>query len=643
MFRKEERMKVPEPVEPFIERSEHYHPEESGKRKNPDLGPIIEAHKPTKRFPEMPGKGGMERYEEQYHHFEPEKIEADDQELLDLIAFDLDTAGKITKVIDKYIEEKVASCHNIKHVNIDKIFNQDDFIEIVKPYGDAAVIPAICYWSTLKQAFVEYRDFESNYRGLYLAGVAHPKKYERHENRVRAVSELLLSLIPGGTLLRLGYQAVSGKEPEILKKLDSTVSEKLVDATDATYYLLASAGIGCIRVVENTLEYGGAALEFLADNKENAEKIMTLDISGDLKRKLDEVYGRDNWVRAISSSVERFGVTATYIGLTMLLPAGGIKAIFGGSALVLGKAGEKTKQDIGKTGELTTKEMAHGILCGAVMLVCAELGIAAVDKLGTSTPQIAREINKMLGGNVDPKLLKSITVAATRGLESGSMFAAYDVPEQVSKELERILDIDPEAKADWMQTLGGAGVAILTAATFAFVKELYLNRGFYSTYEERINRTPSENGEWTGDRGESRFVSDADEVAEYLKEAGVNGVDYKDGCPDFKPFSKGEVEIPSMSPDRHTLMGKAGNFEQADAALAQQRGNGCTARDVANWRKANGYTWHELNDMKTCQKVPASINKVYRHLGGVGECKRREDMMNEIIGRYTNKGGVFDE
>jgi hypothetical protein len=276
---------------------------------------------------------------------------------------------------------------------------------------------------------------------------------------------------------------------------------------------------------------------------------------------------------------------------------------------------------------------------------CAELGAVAVDKLGSSAPSIAREINKVFGGNanVESKILKSVTASVVNGFEAGIRFAACDVPEQVSKELERVFDIDPDAKADWIHTLEGAGAAILTAATFTFIKELYVNRGFYSTYEERINRTPIDNGKWTGERGESTFVSDSDEVSNYLKDANVDGVTYKDGCPDFQPFSKGEVEIPSMSSERHTVAGKPGNFEQADEALAELRGNGCTARDVANWRKENGYTWHELNDVKTCQKVPITINKVYRHLGGVSECKHREDMFNEVIGKYTNKGGIFDE
>ena len=590
---------------------------------------------------ESSDRDGLAKFEEKYHHFETfdlaDNPEDDGERIREFFEINIDEIKNVTGVIDTCIEEKISSVMDINHADVDEIFDEDEFIAIIKPYGEAVAVPAICYWATLKQAFVEYRDFETTYNGRAYEDTG---KHKSHENRVRTVTEMLISICPPAMLARWGYQFVTGKEPEIIKKLDDTVSEKIVDASNATLYLAANAGIGCLKVVENAVEYGGATLEFLLHNEENAEKIMSLDISGDLKKKLDELYSRDNWVAAISESVEKFGTTATYLGLTMLLPAGGIKAVAGGIGLVIGKAGEKTKQDYKKTGDLTAKELVHGAISGAVMLGCAELGIAAVDKLGSSAPAIAGEINKIFGGNMDPKLLKTITASVVNGLEGGSMFAAYDVPEQVSREIERALDIDPDAKADWMQTLGGAGVAILTAATFTFIKELYVNRGYYSTYEERISRTPVENGEWAGERGESKFISDSDEVSSYLKEANVDGVNYRDGCPDFTPFSKGEVEIPAMSSDRLTKMG---NFEQADAALARQRGDGCTARDVANWRKANGYTWHELNDMKTCQKVPSSINKVYRHLGGVSECKHREDMMNGIIGKYTNKGGIFDE
>lgn len=50
-----------------------------------------------------------------------------------------------------------------------------------------------------------------------------------------------------------------------------------------------------------------------------------------------------------------------------------------------------------------------------------------------------------------------------------------------------------------------------------------------------------------------------------------------------------------------------------------------TGRDVEDWREINKFTWHERNDMTTCDLVPTSIHNICRHLGGVAECKRLEN------------------
>ena len=163
----------------------------------------------------------------------------------------------------------------------------------------------------------------------------------------------------------------------------------------------------------------------------------------------------------------------------------------------------------------------------------------------------------------------------------------------------------------------------------------------FSTYEERINRTPDKNGHWTGDRGESTFISDkTDKVGKYLDDAGVDGITYKNGQADFSPVSKGNVQIDNMSTKR---LGKNSNFEQADEALAAIRGNGCTADDVAKWRQANGYTWHECNDMTTMQKVPSAINSTFSHMGGVGELRRAEEAKTATRIVYDEALGLFDE
>ncbi|WP_056829208.1 T7SS effector LXG polymorphic toxin [Psychrobacillus sp. FJAT-21963] len=139
----------------------------------------------------------------------------------------------------------------------------------------------------------------------------------------------------------------------------------------------------------------------------------------------------------------------------------------------------------------------------------------------------------------------------------------------------------------------------------------------YSSYEQRVKTTPVNKGEWSSERAESLFISDkTGEIKKYLDEAGVDGVDYKNGMPDFSPFSKGEVKLDNMTNDRKS------NFSTADEELAKKWSTPdqkWTAEDIADWREDNKYTWHELNDLETIQLVPSKINSVFKHLGGVGE------------------------
>lgn len=157
-----------------------------------------------------------------------------------------------------------------------------------------------------------------------------------------------------------------------------------------------------------------------------------------------------------------------------------------------------------------------------------------------------------------------------------------------------------------------------------------------STYEERLKQTPAEGdrGSWTGERGESKYIPTNEEVKEILADYGMDGVDYKDGIPDFSKCSEATVEIDDMSSNRNK------NFEQCDEKCAEQWNaeardgkTDWTARDVANWRRENHYSWHECNDRKTCQLVSTKVNDYFGHLGGVGECniaeKKQEDLFDE--------------
>lgn len=175
------------------------------------------------------------------------------------------------------------------------------------------------------------------------------------------------------------------------------------------------------------------------------------------------------------------------------------------------------------------------------------------------------------------------------------------------------------------------------------IRKLMGDSGEYpSSYEERIQQTPCEgkDGFWEGLRGESKFIPTNPELKKLLSEFGRDGVEYRNGIPDFSPFAKNEVQIDNMSQERY---GPDGNFEQANTkcaedwnAKAQFGRRDWTPREVNDWRRENNYTWHECNDMKTCQLVPTDINGNFGHLGGVGECKRLAKMLN------INSGDIFD-
>ena len=159
----------------------------------------------------------------------------------------------------------------------------------------------------------------------------------------------------------------------------------------------------------------------------------------------------------------------------------------------------------------------------------------------------------------------------------------------------------------------------------------------YTSREERIDQTPKNHGEWTGDRGDSKFLHEDAEVRKALAEYGVDGIEYKDGVVDFSPISAQDVDI-DMTSQRY---GRGGNFEKADSKAAEEWNaqgrdgkTDWTSRDIKNWREENGYTWHECSDQRTCQLVPRNIHDNCRHTGGVLECKKREGVGN---------GGGFDD
>ena len=104
---------------------------------------------------------------------------------------------------------------------------------------------------------------------------------------------------------------------------------------------------------------------------------------------------------------------------------------------------------------------------------------------------------------------------------------------------------------------------------------------------------------------------------EILEKYGIDGIVFKDGEPVFDNVSKGTVTIEGFSSNRDD------NFDKADIELAKQRR--CSPEEVKQWRKENGYTWHECKDMATMQKVPSEIHNNITHRGGVSNSKSLEN------------------
>ena len=146
---------------------------------------------------------------------------------------------------------------------------------------------------------------------------------------------------------------------------------------------------------------------------------------------------------------------------------------------------------------------------------------------------------------------------------------------------------------------------------------------------------PKSNGHWENERGDSEWKPDKEYVpqkhntegktwGEILEEHGIEGIEFKDGEPDFSPVIvekdgvKAEVEIDKFTEDRRR------NFKQADEKLAEKLG--CSDRDVLEWREKNNYTWHESSDCKTLQLVPREIHANIAHDGGVCEYKKNNEV-----------------
>lgn len=151
-------------------------------------------------------------------------------------------------------------------------------------------------------------------------------------------------------------------------------------------------------------------------------------------------------------------------------------------------------------------------------------------------------------------------------------------------------------------------------------------------------------GRFSGKEGNSFFYPLNDNVQEKIKEYGRNYVEYRNGYPDFLPFTiqvtpwgivQFSEEIGHMVESRRNRnidgIVEEGNFIQAEKIFCEKinRSNPdlkLTLTQFRSWYKSKKLTIHECEDEKTVQLVPTMIHDACRHSGGISEQKYRGAM-----------------
>ena len=276
-------------------------------------------------------------------------------------------------------------------------------------------------------------------------------------------------------------------------------------------------------------------------------------------------------------------------------------------------------------GPAAVGKMAKGTKLGAKAAEMIQLAknstkariLANVEKWGSKVDNILAKSNNVIG-KFGEKLLdtripvgiRKEAVAFAGGMRTMPTFSVE------GKTLRDVMHFSSKHADDVVRGVGGSG---RTERNLEAVLEKAKKGEPVSTYQERLNQTPVNEGHWTGERGESTFVSNKDEVRKILDDVNLEGIEYENAIPDFSPVSKGEVKITDMGIDRNA------NFRQADELLARELGK--TRREIVKFRKENKLTWHELNDMTSMQLVPSIINSKFGHLGGVSEVKKLLELL----------------
>lgn len=266
-----------------------------------------------------------------------------------------------------------------------------------------------------------------------------------------------------------------------------------------------------------------------------------------------------------------------------------------------------------------------------------------LDSLLKTTQQLVSTRFVTKTGNVS-NIIESTTKATT---------SANDTIKEETEKLEsfmlEVLQEEEQMQSpDWDRTM-------LTPDEEAFIKELEETGEIYIPTQREMPEPKPESmhlpsittGLFLGDRGNSEFVPISQRALETMQQYGRCSVEYKNGYPDFSPFTEHEtdwgkmkciVEIPNMTQHRtnpklesgarrprgagHDPIFEIGNYAQADNALAMKfKDMGITGGDIEKYRTKNKLVWHECPDTATMMLVSQTIHEACPHSGGVSQKK----------------------
>jgi len=143
-------------------------------------------------------------------------------------------------------------------------------------------------------------------------------------------------------------------------------------------------------------------------------------------------------------------------------------------------------------------------------------------------------------------------------------------------------------------------------------------------------RLPRSMGTWSGPPGNSVWKSKRPEVILIVGEGGIR---FRNGYPNFQPWSKATVKLEGMS-------GLANDFSEADFSLARRWANepppGTKAADflkstgepnpaaIERYRVANRLTWHHHQGGNLMLLVPRDLHANIPHTGGASAARAGE-------------------